>query len=176
MYIRPASLLDRDSVNGLYLSAFPKEEREAVAALAVNLLAEKSIPETFALVAEVDDLVVGHISFSPVSRIDTDKFQGYLMAPLAVHPKFQKKRVGASLIEAGIQQLSRLDADIVFVYGDPLYYSRFGFDNVIASEYVPPYQLQYPFGWQAKFLTDVNNLPSAGRLTCVPPLRDPQLW
>ena len=176
MHIRPASLLDRDGVTSLHLAAFPEEEREAVAALAVNLLAEETNPETFALVAEADDIVVGHIAFSPVSQTNTDKYQGYILAPLAVHPQFQKRRIGANLIEAGIQHLSRINVDIVFVYGDPQYYGRLGFDAVIAAEFAPPYQLQYPFGWQAKPLTDVNTFPSSGKLTCVQSLRDPQLW
>ncbi len=115
-----------------------------MAGLAVNLLAEKTTPETFALVAEVDEIVVGHISLSPVFCIDTDKFQGYILAPLAVHPQYQMQGIGANLIEAGIQHLLKINVDIIFVYGDPQYYARFGFDAGIASEYVPPYRLQYP--------------------------------
>jgi len=176
MHIRLASPRDRDSVRSLHLSAFAEEERQEVATLAVNLLAEKTIPETFALVAEADNIVVGHIAFSPVSRVSTDNYQGYILAPLAVHPEFQKRRIGASLIKTGIEHLSRLDVDIVFVYGDPKYYGRFGFDADIAVEYAPPYQLQYPFGWQAKPMTDGKTFPSSGKLTCVQSLRDPQLW
>ncbi|MEA5465979.1 GNAT family N-acetyltransferase [Leptothoe sp. PORK10 BA2] len=176
MHIRLASLLDRDSIRCLHLSAFPEEEREAVAALAVNLLAEKTTPETFAFVAETDHIVMGHIAFSPVSDINTDKFQGYLLAPLAVHPQFQKQGIGTGLVEAGMQHLLQLAVDIVFVYGSPQYYSRFGFDPGFASEYVPPYQLKYSFGWQAKSLKDGNTFPASAKLSCVPSLRDPQLW
>lgn len=176
MHIRTASRKDQDSIRCLHLSAFSEEEREEVATLAVNMLAEKTNPETFSLVAEANDIVVGHISFSPVSRINSDKFQGYILAPLAVHPQYQKQGIGAILIETGIQHLSKINVDIIFVYGDPKYYSRFGFDAGIASEYAPPYQLQYPYGWQAKTLTDVKTFPSSGKLTCVSSLRDPQLW
>jgi predicted N-acetyltransferase YhbS len=52
-------------VRRLYLSAFSDVEREAVAGLAVNLLAETTTPATFALVAETDDNLVGHVGFSP---------------------------------------------------------------------------------------------------------------
>lgn len=176
MRIRPATLLDRDAVLDLYLAAFPEAERETVAAVAVDLLSESSTPESFALVAEADGAPVGHISFSPVSCGDADNFVGVVLAPLAVHPKFQKQGIGARLVEAGMQRLSELGVGIVFVYGDPSYYGRFGFDADIAARYVPPYPLQYPFGWQAKALTDVGRSPSSGKLTCVAALQDPQLW
>ncbi len=176
MHIRPASLQDSRSIRSLYLAAFPEEERDRVATLAVDLLEEQTLPETFALVATDDGLTVGHIAFSPVVFANADKNQGYLLAPLAVQPEFQKRRVGANLIEAGIEHLARLKADIVFVYGDPKYYGRFGFDAGIAAEYLPPYPLQFPFGWQAKLLTDSNTFPPSTELTCVPALTDPQLW
>ena len=176
MYIRTATLLDQDSIRRIHLSAFPEEEREIVANLAFNMLAEKTNPETFSLVAETNDVVVGHISFSPVICIDTDNFRGYILAPLAVLPQYQRRRIGTNLVEAGLQHLSRMNVDIVFVYGDPQYYGRFGFDANIASGYTPPYQLQYPSGWQAKPLKRVKDFPSSGILTCVSSLRDPLLW
>ena len=176
MHIRTATLPDRDAIACLYLAAFPVEEREVVAALAVKLLAETTTPESFALVAEADGALVGHVGFSPVSCEKTDNFQGYLLAPLAVHPEFQKRGIGTKLIDAGLRRVSELGADIVFVYGDPQYYGRFGFDAGIAAEYAPPYPLQYPFGWQAKPLSDVGTFPPSAKLTCVAALRDPQLW
>ena len=175
-HTRTTSSSDREGIKRLYLAAFPEEERQPVADLAVNLLAEKTTPETLSLVAEADDAVIGHIAFSPISSPNTNNFQGYILAPLAVHPSHQKQRIGTNLIEAGIQQLSTMNADIVFVYGDPRYYSRFGFDSDLAAHYTPPYQLQYPFGWQAKPLTDAGTFPPAARLTCVTSLRNPQLW
>lgn len=176
MRIRQAQLEDRDRVRRLYLSAFSEVEREAVAGLAVNLLAETTTPATFALVAETDDNLVGHVGFSPLSGTKTDDPVGYLLAPLAVHPELQKRGIGTELIESGIEQLSSLGAGIVFVYGDPKYYGRFGFDARVAASYVPPYQLQYEFGWQAKPLARIANFRTIEKLSCVPSLMDPQLW
>jgi putative acetyltransferase len=176
MHIRQAQLEDRDRVRRLYLSAFSDGEREAVAGLAVNLLAETTTPATFALVAETDGNLVGHVGFSPVACAKTDHIVGYILAPLSVHPDLQKQGIGTGLIESGIEQLSSLGAAIVFVYGDPRYYGRFGFDTRVAAQYVPPYQLQYDFGWQAKPLTRNASCPSSVMLTCVPSLMDPQLW
>jgi predicted N-acetyltransferase YhbS len=75
----------------------------------------------------------GHVSFSPVSDAQADQFLGYLLAPLAVPPDFQKRRIGTNLIEKGIQHLSEFDVDIVFGYGDPRYYRRFGFQPDVRS-------------------------------------------
>jgi putative acetyltransferase len=176
MVIRQAQLEDRDRLLDLYVSAFSDAERDAVAGLAVNLLAEETTPETFALVAEVDDRLVGHVGFSPVAHTNTDTFVGYILAPLAVHPEHQKRGIGTELIASGFERLSFLSAAIVFVYGDPQFYGRFGFDARIAAQYTPPYELEYDFGWQAKRLTEVNTLPASGELTCVFSLMVPHLW
>jgi len=176
MRIRTATPSDRDSVQSLYHAAFPPEEWEAVAGLAVSLLSEDSDPETFALLAEVDGKMSGHIAFSPVSDRSVDNFQGYILAPLAVHPQFQKRGAGTRLIEAGIQRLTELGVDIAFVYGDPQFYGKFGFEADLASQYEAPYPLQFPFGWQARMIREGAEIPASARLTCVSSLSVPELW
>ena len=173
--IRDATLADRDPIHQTHLSAFPEEENQLVADLAVNLLAEQTTPETLSLVAEVETEIVGHIAFSPVS-LDTDKhWQGYILAPLGIKPECQKTGLGGRLIEAGIEQLSQQGVDVLFVYGDPEYYGRFGFKSEIAGQYMPPYRLEQPLGWQAICLNKKSNLPS-GQLSCVECLCKPELW
>ena len=174
--IRPALPDDRDAIEAVYLAAFPAEEGETVAALAVELLEARTDPDSFALVAESDDGLVGHIAFSPVVLEGDDRFRGVLLAPLAVRPEVQKRGVGTHLIEAGCRRLATQAVEIVFVYGDPAYYGRSGFDAAVAVAFAPPCPLQYPFGWQAKRLTESESPPPSGTLTCVPPLRDPRLW
>jgi len=176
MQIRQAQLKDCEKLRALYLSAFSDSEREAVAGLAVTLLAETTTPATCALVAEADGNVVGHVGFSPVVCTKTDRLVGYILAPLAVHPDHQRRGIGTRLIESGMEQLLSLGAASVFVYGDPRYYGRFGFDARVAAQYIPPYQLQHEFGWQAKPLTRDANCPPSAMLTCVPSLMDPKLW
>ncbi len=176
MQIRPSSPEDIDRVKALYLAAFPEGEGETVASLAADLLAEATVPETFSLVAESDGMIAGHIAFSPVSVANANKFLGYILAPLVVHPTFQKRRIGTRLIEHGVQHLSELSADIVFVYGDPEYYGRFEFQAVSALQYIPPYELQFPFGWLAKLLVDADALVPSGMLTCVPSLQRADIW
>ena len=176
MRIRQAYIEDRQRVRRLYLSAFSEGEREAVAEVAVNLLAEETTPATFALVAELDDNIVGHVGFSPLASDHAIGFVGYILAPLVVHPEHQRLGTGTRLIDSGFERLALHGAHIVFVYGDPKYYGRFGFDARVAAPYRPPYQLEYEFGWQAKRLVECNTLPSSGELTCVRSLMAPHLW
>ena len=176
MRIRIATSLDRDDVRGVHLCAFPEGEREIVSKLAVNLLSEETTPQTISLVAETAGTVVGHVAFSPVTIDNNESLQGYILAPLGVKPDYQKRQIGSKLIENGVQQLLKTGVDILFVYGDPKYYSRFGFSADAAGRHPPPYQLQYPFGWQAIALNDGTIAKPSVKMTCVTSLCDPELW
>lgn len=158
------------------MSAFPEGEREIVAELAINLLSEETTPQTISLVAETEGAVVGHVSFSPVTIDTNENCQGYILAPLGVKPDYQNRRIGSQLIESGMQRLSTMGVNILFVYGDPKYYGRFGFSADAAVRYVPPYRLQYPFGWQGIAFKKCSTERSAVKITCVTSLCDPALW
>ena len=176
MTIALATPLDRDNVREVHLSAFPEGEGEAVAALALKLLSEKTRPETFSLVADVEGELVGHVCFSPVTIGDDKNASGYILAPLGVKSGSQKRGVGSQLIEYGMQRLSAMGVDVLFVYGDPAYYSRFGFSVETAAGYRAPYELQYPFGWQAMVLNGANEARRPVTIACVRSLCDPALW
>ena len=174
--IRVATILDRENIREVHLRAFSEDERQIVSTLAVNLLSEETSPETIALVAETDGAVVGHVAFSPVTVDNNEKWVGYILAPLGVKPKYQKRRFGTKLIESGMERLSEKGVNVLFVYGDPEYYGKFGFKADAASRYSPPYELQYPFGWQAIALNEVGFEESTVKISCVASLRDPELW
>ena len=176
MSIRIATGLDRDDVRDVHLCAFPEGEREIVSKLAINLLSERTTPQTISLVAETEGAVVGHVAFSPVTIDNNENLQGYILAPLGVKPDYQKHRIGSKLIESGMQQLLKMGVNILFVYGDPEYYSKFGFSADVADRYTPPYKLQYPFGWQATVLNECNIAESSANIACVTSLCDPELW
>ena len=122
MNIRIATTHDGDAIRQLYWSAFPEEENESVATLAVELLAENSALPIISLVAEMDGAVVGHVAFSPIKIENQATIQAYILAPLAVRPDCQKQRIGSALVEYGMQRLSALGVDLIFVYGAPEYY------------------------------------------------------
>ena len=176
MNIRAATMLDRDDIHRVYWSAFAKDERVLVSQLAVDLLFEETSPTIISLVAELENAVVGHVAFSPV-KIDNDEaFQGFILAPLGILPNYQNRGVGSQLVERGMQLLSEAGVDILFVYGDPKYYSKFGFSAEFAKHYRPPYELQYPFGWQAIAFNEKADRKTLTDVICVASLNNSALW
>ena len=174
--VHSATIEDRDRIRDIYLDAFPDGEGESVAGLALELLGQKATPETLSLKAVEQGRMIAHASFSPVAIDHHEGLQGYILAPLAVAPGSQKQGVGTLLIEHGRQALVKRGVAVVFVYGDPAYYGRFGFSADNASRFSPPYPLQYPFGWLALNLDEYDIAGAPFSIACVPALRDPALW
>ena len=176
MAIRTASLSDEEQIRQVHLAAFPASERDLVARLAVDLLYETSTPRTLNLVEEEDGRLLGHIAFSPVrSRFEANVI-GYILAPLAIAPESQKKGVGSKLVREGLRLLLAQNIGVVLVYGDPDFYSRFGFGTELGESFIPPYKLQYPFGWQAMCLKNQRDHFSSVSFECVDCLSKPELW
>lgn len=95
------------------------------------------------LVAIIDEQVVGHIFFSPVSiESETGAFTAMGLAPMAVLPEYQNQGIGSQLVREGLKECERLGQDIVVVLGHPNYYPRFGFTPAslkgLRSEYDVP--------------------------------------
>ena len=174
--LRLASGRDREDIRRLHLRAFTGDEGRMVSTLAVDLLNLETDPDTFSLVAETDGTLTGHVAFSPVAIDKGRSGQGYILAPLAVLPENQRRGIGNALVENGLQRLTKSGVKMVFVYGDPAYYGRFGFKADLASGYLPPYPLAYPFGWQALKLNEDGSETAVVRISCVAPLCDPGLW
>jgi putative acetyltransferase len=49
------------------------------------------------------------------------------LAPVAVHPQWQRQGVGSSLVQRGLDECRRRAMAAVFVLGAPTFYTRFGF-------------------------------------------------
>ena len=77
------------------------------------------------LVATLNDRVVGHIMYSPLS-ID-GKFEGAALGPMAVLPQCQRQGIGSKLVEAGNRKLKDAGCPFIIVVGHADYYPRFGF-------------------------------------------------
>ncbi len=174
--IREATPEDLDGIREVQLLAFPDGEGAVVASLATKLLIQESRPATISLVAETGGAVVGHVAFSPVALEGDEDWMGYILAPLGVKPEYHKRQVGSRLIAEGMARLSGMGCHVLFVYGDPRYYGKFGFTAEVAARYAPPYTLRYPFGWQAIVLSEVGFVDAKVQLSCVEALRDPELW
>ena len=146
-----------------------------VADFTVNLLNENHPVKIISIVATENSEIIGHVAFSPVYLESNNEHFGYILAPLAISPEFQRNNTGSSLVNYGLDMISGMGPFIVFVYGDPQYYSRFGFSVDMARNFIPPFELQFPEGWHALILNDAV-IPGGGNITCVDSLHDPELW
>ena len=89
---------------------------------------------TVSLVAEVDEQVVGHIAFSPVTFSDGSE-NWYGLGPISVLPDYQKQGIGKRLINEGIDLLKDLRAKGCVLVGDPDFYERFSFRSPDSLKY-----------------------------------------
>ena len=81
-----------------------------------------------ALVAEHENgQIIGHIVFSQALINDTKVLA---LAPLSVHPNYQKQGVGAALIQHAHKFIQALDYPAVVVLGYSDYYAKFGYQHV----------------------------------------------
>jgi len=111
---------DVEAIRAVVEGAFPTP----MEARLVELLREAG-RLSVSLVAEVDERMVGHVAFSPVS---TDSgAMGAGLAPLTVLEAHRRRGIAARLVEAGLDACRSAGFDWVVVLGDPSYYARFGF-------------------------------------------------
>ena len=73
---------DSEVIREIYQTAFPEEESAMVAKLAVDLLAEKTIPDILSLVAREIETTLGHVAFSPVKIENNEHCKAFILAPL----------------------------------------------------------------------------------------------
>ena len=176
MDIRLAQETDLDSILKVIETSFSDEENKVILNLVQELSREVTSPSIKSLVAEVDNQVIGYVSFSPIFLKTDSSIVGYILAPLAVSPEHQKQGVGSNLINAGIEMLTKDGVGVLLVYGDPAYYGRFGFKEEIGYSFLPPYTLQYPFGWTGMMLNDTPVPENSIEFQCVAALSKPDLW
>ena len=82
---------------------------------------------SLSLVAEEDNVLVGHIAFSKVTIDEWPSLRGAGLAPMAVVPGMQRKGIGSALVRAGLETCRSLGYSFVIVVGHAHYYPRFGF-------------------------------------------------
>ncbi|MEX1231038.1 MAG: N-acetyltransferase [Planctomycetaceae bacterium] len=103
---------------------------------------QEQVASLISLVAIVDDAVVGHILFSPVTLEGHPQLKLAGLAPMAVLPSHQRQGIGTALVTAGLERCREAGYDAVVVLGHPGFYLRFGFVPAsrfeIRSEYDVP--------------------------------------
>ena len=126
MHIRTEEYQDRAAVHAVNAAAFETDDEANL----VDALRERANP-IVSLVAEDDgqgvNHIIGHIMFTPVSLSGYPDLKMMGLAPMAVDPAHQRKKIGSALVRAGLEQCRDLGFEAVVVLGHPEYYPRFGF-------------------------------------------------
>ena len=127
MVIRTATGADVDGIADVVAAAFG---RPAEAMLVERIRASPNYHPDYALVAEDDGRIVGHVMVSDVGLRDGDRERTILsLAPLAVAPDVHGQGIGSALVR---EVAARVDADghpLIVLEGSPVYYARFGFTD-----------------------------------------------
>jgi putative acetyltransferase len=126
MPIRTEQAHDHDAVASLHRAAFGGDHGDTVADLVAAL--RRDDPAALSLVSEEAGEVVGHILFSR-ALLDAPRrlVAVQTLSPLAVTPSRQGRGIGSALVRAGLERLDGRGVPLVFLEGDPGYYSRLGF-------------------------------------------------
>ncbi len=86
------------------------------------------IPE-LDFIAQKDGKIVGHIVYTRgiIQAEQGQKKEVICFGPVSVPPALQKQRIGSALINHSLAAARKMGFPAVCIYGDPRYYSRFGF-------------------------------------------------
>ena len=123
---------DYDAVYQLIREAFASaRESDGTEQDLVNALrgSDAFIP-ALSLVAVADGSIVGHILFT---KITVGGQTALALAPLSVHPAYQRQGIGLALMKKGHTIAKELGFDYSVVLGHPAYYPKAGY--VPASTY-----------------------------------------
>jgi putative acetyltransferase len=127
MDLREELTSDRESVRDIQVRAFG--DHGLVVADLVDALRETITPaDGLSLVAEYDGQIVGHVMFTR-SLLDAPRrlVEVQVLSPLGVMPEHHGRGIGSALVRHGLKVLAERAIPLVFLEGDPGYYSRFGF-------------------------------------------------
>jgi putative acetyltransferase len=127
MELREEQPGDVASVRDIHVRAFTGHGPE-VADLVDSLREIITPTDGLSLVAEQDGQIVGHVMFTR-SLLDAPRrlVEVQVLSPLGVLPEQQRRGIGSALVRHGLKALAGRAAPLVFLEGDPGYYSRFGF-------------------------------------------------
>ncbi|MGV0106470.1 GNAT family N-acetyltransferase [Nostoc sp. DSM 114160] len=140
--IRCETLSDYTAIAEVNTLAFGQENEAKLVEKIRN--SDRYISE-LSLVAEVENIVVGHILFSYIDLVGEETLQVLGLAPLAVRPQFQRQGIGSALIKAGLEIAEANKEAIVIVLGHPHFYTRFGFQPSVVYEIESPFPVPEEF-------------------------------
>jgi putative acetyltransferase len=119
LQIRLETPADREATIEIERIAFGSDDEAAI------VQAVRDEEGSFALVAEEDGGLVGHVQFS---RAWIGEVGVLALGPIGVLPERQRRGVGSALIRAGLDRAREVGEVAVALLGDRSFYPRFGFE------------------------------------------------
>jgi putative acetyltransferase len=110
---------DRDASLAVERAAFENDEEPAI------VVAVRDEEGSFALVAEDDGRIVGHVQLSRAWLGDRPVLA---LGPIGVEPDRQGQGIGGALIEAAAAEARARGETALILLGSQAYYPRFGFE------------------------------------------------
>lgn len=98
--------------------------------------AVRDVPGSFALVAELDGAIVGHVQVSRAT-VGTDEVAA--LGPIGVVVAHRRQGLGTALIEGALEEARRRGAMAVILLGSPRFYGKRGFRPAAAFGLANPY-------------------------------------
>ncbi len=125
--IRQETTADHDAIAAVVGAAF-RSSTEVV--LVERIRDSAQYRPALALVAEVEDVVVGHVMISGATLVTLrDDRPIVMLSPLAVRPAHQRQGIGGMLVRTSCELARQAGEPFVVLEGSPRYYSRFGFES-----------------------------------------------
>jgi len=174
MNIAQSSAADLPAIARVQRLAFGRDDE---AQLALDLLRDPTAQPSLSLLAYDNAQPIGHILFTDLSLHGSAcSVACAILAPLAVLPGFQRQGLGRALIERGVAALTERGVGLVFVLGDPNYYTGRGFSPASPRGLQAPYQIEPDQAWMVRPLKPDLLGNVGGRLSCAASLAAPKYW
>lgn len=179
MELLPYKASDNEEIKQLFTKVFSDSEGEAEGRVIGNLTADimtgTDTQDLYGFVATENKQIIGSIFFTRL-RFQNRVNNAFLLAPVAIHTRYQGKGIGRRLINFGLDRLKENGVEIVFTYGDPHFYSKVGFTPISEKVVKAPFALTQPEGWLGQSLVSQEIEPIAGNAYCVKALNKPEYW
>jgi len=152
VHIRPENASDRANVERIHRDAFGRD-REA--RLVHELRVTAAYLRELSLIVEADGVPAGH---AMLTRIEIQRrgrpaepTAAVALAPVAVDPAYQRRGLGASLVNGTLERARAMGHRIVVALGPPEFYSALGFLPLGRYGVSPPFEV-FGAAWMAREL------------------------
>jgi putative acetyltransferase len=173
MKIAKATDADLDAVLRIEREAFGQDDE---AQLVAALLRDPTAQPVLSLLGYDGERPIGHVLFTKVTLDSRPDVSCSILAPLVVVPAFQRRGVGRALIEHGARRLAESKVKLLFVLGDPGYYTRCGFGPAMPYGLRAPYPIVPEEAWMVRSLAPGMLGTVEGTVACASTLAPRKYW